>query len=260
MCFGEIFQVLQVYSVVYIYNICLINKKIPIAWKTSTTTLIYKQGDWEDPGNWRPIALQPTIYKIYDTILASHLAQFCIDNSTISPLQKSFMLIEGCFEHCFLMNSMFEDSKQCRKDLHLVWLDLQNAFGSIPHSVLMSRLSIPPHFISLCKDGSYTRYRCAAGLSTNIRQTVGVKQGCLLSPLLFNLALQGLLLGLDKLSGGYSFSSNLTIKYLAYTDDLCLVCHSREEVTAFIRCLTDFADWAQLHFKPSKCAILACIN
>lgn len=163
-----------------IYNICLINKNIPIAWKTSTTTLIYKQGDWEDPGNWRPIALQPTIYKIYDTILASHLAQFCIDNSTISPLQKSFMPIEGCFEHCSLMNSMFEDSKQRRKDLRLVWLDLQNAFGSIPHSVLMSRLSIPPpHFISLCKDGSYTRYRCAAGLSTNIRQTIGVKQGCL---------------------------------------------------------------------------------
>ena len=249
-----------------IYNICLMNNKIPIAWKNSTTTLIYKKGDRDDPGNWRPIALQPTIYKIYAAILARRLAQFCIDNSIISPLQKGFMPVEGCFEHCFLMNCLFEDSKRRRKDLRLLWLDLQNAFGSIPHSVLfdmMSRLSIPPHFINLCKDiydGSYTRYRCAAGLTTNICQTVGVKQGCPLSPLLFNLALQGLLLGLDKLPGGYSFSSNLTIKYLAYADDLCLVCRTREEVTTFIRCLTEFADWAQLRFKPSKCAILSCIN
>ena len=86
-----------------IYNICLMNKKIPIAWKNSTTTLIYKKGDREDPGNWRPIALQPTtcIYKIYTAILVHSLAQFCIDNSIISPLQKGFMPVEGCFEHCF---------------------------------------------------------------------------------------------------------------------------------------------------------------
>ena len=120
-----------------------------------------------------------------------------------------------------------------------------------------------PHFVSLCKgiyDGSYTHYRCAARLTTNIRQTVGVKQGCPLSLLLFNLALQGLLLRLDKLWCDYSFSSNLTIRYFAYAEDLCLVSRTREEVTAFIQCLTDFADWAQLRFKPNKCAILSCIN
>lgn len=42
-------------------------------------------------------------------ILACCLA--CIDNSTISPRQKGFMPVEGCFEHSFLMNSLFEDSK-----------------------------------------------------------------------------------------------------------------------------------------------------
>ena len=42
---------------------------------------------------------------------------------------------------CFLMKSMFEDSKRWRKDLRLVWLELQNAFGSVLCSVLLGMMS-----------------------------------------------------------------------------------------------------------------------
>ena len=50
----------------------------------------------------------------------------------------------------------------------------------------------------------------------------GVKQGCPLSPILFNLTIQGLLLGLDEIDAGYELSDGSRIKYLAYADDLCI--------------------------------------
>ena len=43
--------------------------------------------------------------------------------------------------------------------------------------------------------------------SNFIPQNIGVKQGCPLRPLLFNLTIQGLVTGLDKMDAGYTFSS-----------------------------------------------------
>ena len=54
-----------------------------------------------------------------------------------------------------------------------------------------------------------------------VPQGRGVKQGCPLSPLVFNMALEGLIRGIEQSSAkGYSFSDELQIKSLAYADDL----------------------------------------
>ena len=238
----------------------------PSQWKTSHTALIYKKGDPSDPANWRPIALQCTIYKIFAATLACRLATFCNKHQIISPYQKGFMPVEGCFEHAFLARSLLDDSKRRNINLRFVWFNLQNAFGSVPHSTLlnmMSRLGIPKDFIDLCGSiysGSHTLYKCSSGLTEAIQQRMGVKQGCPLSPLLFNLTIQGLLLGNDDLDGGYSFASGVKIRYLAYADDLCIVSHSKEDISSFIDCILEFTNWAGLPFRADKCAALSCIN
>ena len=228
-----------------IFNICLYNGKILSSWKRSNMILIHKKDDPKDPANWRPISLQSTLYKIFAAVLAHRLAIYCMDNGTISPFQKGFVPFEGCFEHSFLMHSLLEDSKRGSKDLRLVWFDLKNAFGSIPHGVLlhmMSRLSLPKAFNSLCQniyDNSTSRIRSSSGFTKDIPQLMGVKQGCPLSPLLFNLAIQGMLHGIDRVDGGYKLSPSLTIKYLAYADDLCIVAHSKEDINNFITVMTN---------------------
>ena len=89
---------------------------------------------------------------------------------------------------------------------------------------------------------------------------VGVKQGCPLSPLLFNLVLQGMLLGLDGLEGGYEVSSSLVMKYLGYADDFCIIARSKDQVNALISRMVEFMDWVGLSFNVQKCASLSCIN
>ena len=138
-----------------VFNICLTNGKIPQSWKSNTTILIYKKGDPSIPSNWRPIALQNTIYKIYAAILDNRLASWCIDTNAISPMKKGFLLFEGCYEHLFIMQSLFDDSKHRNKDLRLVWFDLKNALGSIPQDKMfemMKRLGNPDEFPALCKN------------------------------------------------------------------------------------------------------------
>ena len=177
-----------------------------------------------------------------------------------------FLPFEGCFEHSFLMQSLLDDSKRRNKNLRIVWFDLKNVFGSVPQNKLfemMERLSVPPAFISLCQDiyqNSTFKIRTASGYTNPIPQTMGVKQGCPLSPLLFNLAIQGMLIGLDTVDAGYKLPDGSSIKYMAYADDLCIVDNDIEGINAMIHKIEEFSNWAQLQFNTSKCASLSMMN
>ena len=249
-----------------IYSTCCINKRTPDSWKGSTTILIHKKGDTSNPSNWRPISLQPTIYKIYAATLARRLATWAIDNKKISSAQKGFLPFEGCLEHSFLMDSIFEDSKRRRKDVRIVWLDLQNAFGSVPHHTMwsmMEALRVPTGFADICKEiynDSSQRVRSTEGLTDELKLTQGIKQGCPLSPLLFNLVLEGILPHIEKEDGGYEFCNGTKVNILAYADDICIIGRSKEEIESMLKKIHSYTQWAGLKFNPAKCGCLSAIN
>ena len=94
----------------------------------------------------------------------------------------------------------------------------------------------------------------ASGLTGEVPQKRGVKQGCPLSPLLFNLALVGLLRGIElSAARGYSFSEELEVKSLAYADDPAIAVSS-EDINAMLVRLEEFTSWAKLRFNVPKCA------
>ena len=96
-------------------------------------------------------------------------------------------------EHIFLLQTMIEDCKRRKKDARIVWLDLKNAFGSVAHDALwtvMERLGVPEDFIGTCKE-LYEGSSLQLKGSRPIPVRRGIKQGCPLSPILFNLMLEG---------------------------------------------------------------------
>jgi len=107
--------------------------------------------------------------------------------------------------------------------------------------------------------------RTAGGLTEEIPQERGVKQGCPISPLVFNLAIEGLIRGIEGLirgiesssSRGYSFSDGLEVKSLAYADDLAIASSSEEDIKVMLARLEEFTSWAHLRFNVAKCASLS---
>ena len=137
---------------------------VPLPWKQAVTVLIYKKGESSDVSNFRPIALMSCIYKLLMGIMAKRLTCWSIDMGLLSDEQKSARLTEGCFEHAYILKSIVGQAQRNKKRLSLAWLDICNAFGSVPHSVIITTswcAGKTCHFNNQCLSGCVLNYQDA---------------------------------------------------------------------------------------------------
>ena len=111
--------------------------------------LIHKKGETSLPSNFRMIALSGCIGKLYHLLLAERLTTYLTKNKLIDPeLQKAFLPgINGCIEHNIVMEEIIKDAKHRKNTCHITFFDLEDAFGSVPHSLIdltLERNHVPP--------------------------------------------------------------------------------------------------------------------
>lgn len=185
-------------------NVCSYRKFYPCApatdesqtpGKKSITVLILKKEDPTDVTNWRPIAMCRTLYKILMGCVADRLTKCATENNAISQCQKGFMPADGAFEHTYTLNRPMEKTRCSKSERCVAWLDVCNAFDAVPHTALISALDtmgVGAALVSMVKD-VYTNVttRISTGLGTTgpINIKSGIKQGCPLSGMLFNCAI-----------------------------------------------------------------------
>ncbi|GFT23008.1 transposon TX1 uncharacterized 149 kDa protein, partial [Nephila pilipes] len=154
--------------------------------------------------NWRPIALSNTIYKLFTKCITRKLQDWCSLHDVLSPAQKGFTPYDGVIEHNFLLSQHLELARRNGSDSLLAWLDISNAFGSVPHDIIfkaLKNIGADDDFIGLIQniyEGSCSRIITEDGLTEPISILRGVKQGCPLSGILFNIAINHVLLEVQK--------------------------------------------------------------
>ena len=195
----------------------LMTRRTPRWTKRNRTTLIPKgSGDSREVSSWRPITIGPHLLRLYTKILASRLQE----TVKLNPLQKAFREVDGYSEHLALLHGAIREAKLRKKSIYVVFLDLAKAFDSVNHALLvrgLRRQGIPEHFIEVVRDlydGPITRVSNGIALTEDIVIRSGVKQGCPLSPLLFNMVMDELVDELDP-SFGFRLSNGGAISTLA---------------------------------------------
>ena len=163
-----------------------------------------------------------------------------------------------------MVHSMMQDVRRHCRSLHLVRFNLRNIFGSVPHDLMwysMRKLGVPEETVSILMgvlEGLQFTVQTAEGVTNKIPQERGVKQGCPISPLIFNLAIEGLIQGIQSSAArGYSFTESLEVKCLANADDLTIAATSEEDIEAMLTRLEEFSRWSHLDFNVAKCESLS---
>ena len=178
-----------------LFNKCFCYGIVPDTWKLGVINPIPKSStsNEKDPLSYRGITLAPVIYKIYCTILNKRLSQWEEQNEILHDTQNGFRKNRSTVDHISSLMSIIETRKLKRKSTFAIFVDFKKAYDAIDRSKLFADLrqigiagKMYNALLSLYEDakccvkvnGFYTDWfsvRC------------GLKQGCCLSPILFNL-------------------------------------------------------------------------
>ena len=128
---------------------------------------------------------------------------------------------------------------------------------------VMHQFGVPLNFRDICREmytNSSHNIRNKEGLLDDISVYRGIKQGCPLSPLLFNLVLESIIPQVENSEGGYQFNNGSRVKILVYANDICLTGQEKDDIQRSLDMLMKFTIWAGLTFNVLKCGSLSLIN
>lgn len=245
------------------FNICLAHAVLPSAWREGSTILIPKErANLEDVSGWRPITLASCVYKTYAALVESRLRAWA-EGHLLSPGQKGFASQDGCFEHNFTLRAVIEEARRRRRDLGVAFLDVAAAFDTLPHDAILGvleRAGLQERSLAVVAAilrGNFVRVRTAGSATDPVTMERGVRQGCPLSPLLFNCGFEVLVRAAASLCGSHGVAvGDFRSSVLAYADDLVLLARDRHHLQELMTSVESAARGIGLAFKPSKCAAL----
>lgn len=243
-------------------------KRIPASWKIARTILLYKKNNPEIITNWRPITIANTDYRIVMTHMARGIQELNTTTAFISKQQRGFVSgCNGCASHVFALQELMMHAQRTKQDYYACTIDFKNAFCSVPHSLILQKLvefGFDNEFVSIMKDNykdSTTILQINGDTSEPIFIRKGVKQGCPISPLMFNIALEPLIRRITSLhyQDGIRID-NITVPIQAYADDVVLLSTSHKGLERMIYTLERYCRYANMKLAEDKCSVTSYVQ
>ena len=236
----------------------------PLNWRVSDGIFLPKvQKPVETNINhYRQIALLNVEGKIYWALIAKRLYSYLVeDNNYIktSSQKGSIKGMAGCWEHTSMVWSALKEAKSTRSRLAMLWLDLANAYGTVPHKLIefaLRRYHVPESWIKLILnyyDGLWGRSSSSGSYSNWSRYEKGIFAGCTISVILFlaafNVFMEFVELGeIEHLK----VKDNLIEVLRGFMDDLSILTTTVPMLNIALDRTNKALQWARMNLKASK--------
>jgi hypothetical protein len=154
--------------------------------------------------SYRPVSNLPFLSKILETIVASQL---------LPQLEKNLGCHQSAYRRnygvetalCHVSSSILEQLDQ-GNDVYMVFIDLSAAFDTINHKLILNTLyynfgirGVVLRWINSYLSNRYFEVKMGNSVSDSFSLSVGVPQGSILGPILFNCIMAGLARQLEKM-------------------------------------------------------------
>ncbi|XP_061896860.1 uncharacterized protein LOC133645950 [Entelurus aequoreus] len=230
-------------------------------WRQAEGVWIPKEENSTKLEQFRTISLLSVEGKIFFRILSRRLTDFLLKNAYIdTSVQKGGIPgVSGCLEHTGVVSRLIREAREGKGDLAVLWLDLANAYGSIPHKLVettLDRHHVPKKIKDLILNyyGNF-RLRVTSGSITSDwdRLEKGIITGCTISVCLFALAMNMVVKAAEtECRGPLSKSGTRQPPIRAFMDDLTVTTTSVPGARWILQGLGKLISWARMSFKPTK--------
>lgn len=234
-------------------------EEIPSKWKESIVIPLHKKGDKMQCNNYRGISLLPTAYKIYTRVVYWRLLQYA--EEIIGEYQSGFRPGRSTIDQVFVIRRLMESRWEFNRPMTIAFIDFKQAYDSIHRPSMwhiMKELGIPAKLIALvkaCYNNTKCAVRCGGKAGEQFDVSNGLKQGCVLSPLLFNLMIEKIIRSCDNRSAGVTVNGE-NLNKLAYADDIALMSEDLQGVKVLTRDLKEQSTKLGLEINQDKTKIM----
>ena len=180
--------------------------EVPQQWKDAAIKVLFKKKDKTECSNYRGISLVSHAGKVLLKLVATRLSAYCEREGILPEEQSGFRPGRSTVDMMFVVRRLHELARRKCTPLYACFIDLTKAYDSVDRELLWSvlrRLGVPPKMLAIIRqfhDGMRARVRTDDGTCSDWFEVgQGLRQGCNLAPLLFNLFFSAMLMvAVDK--------------------------------------------------------------
>lgn len=222
--------------------------QVPDSWQTTVSQPIPKKTQAKTIGDFRKITLCSVGYKVHAALLQQQIEPFL---PQLDDYQSGFIPNRSCDDLIFVMKNLLDTRWNHGLSTYVLSLDLEKAFDTVKIDCLPGILmqhGVPHYLINLLIVSCLHEQNCVYWMgekTSTVNKSRGIKQGCPISPYLFNVILDSVITKLkvklaaknQELCTGEREKALQLPLCLAYADDTSFL---GESLTQLGQILTDF--------------------
>jgi exonuclease III len=247
---------------------------IPDTLNTASLVSIFKKDDPTLTGNYRGISLIDSLSKLLVSLLTQRLQVQFAENNVFIRGQAGCRPREESVAQSLALYETIKRRQNCGLDSYALFLDYQKAFDTVPHEGMFRKLDVLGvrgrmlTFIRALYSNSIVQVRSNDGLfSETFRLLRGVRQGCPMSPILFNLFINDMFDDCvhgatvpHKFSKARASFLGTPVKGLLFVDDAAALADTPQQLAASLASIVTWSDWNELTFNVEKCGLMHFSN
>lgn len=199
--------------------------------------------------------------KLFLRVMHARIYSKCEEKS--GETQFGFIKGLGTREALFSIKLLIQKCYDQRQDVFVCFIDYQKAFDNVKHDILLNRLleiGIDAKDIRIIQElywNQTAEIRVNKNLSTDTFNVCkGVRQGCILSPILFNIYVEKIFqMALEGESGGIKING-VPINNIRYADDTAILAPTLEDLQQIINKIGDMGNRFGLKINAAKTKLM----
>ena len=254
---------------VRLFNVCFLSSRVPVDWLCGIIVPLYKgKGDVYECGNSRGISLLVIIGKVFGRVLINRIKDKT--ESMIAEIQGGFRRGRGCTDQTFVVRQICEKYVKKDKDVYFAFLDLEKAYDRVDREAMWKVLElygVGGRLLSAVKSmyaDSRACVRVGSERSEWFSVKVGLRQGCVMSPWLFNLYIDGVVREVNARVGGRGLKlidrdgNDWEMNQLLFADDTVVMADSEEKLCQLVSEFGRVCKKRKLRVNVGKSKVMRC--